>query len=272
MDRIDRAKVRKAFDRGACRYEDTVMVQKLVIERITADLMKMFPRFRPLRILDVGAGTGMLLRSLRKNYPEAFLAGLDLATGMASEAISTMRKHGDFLYVAGDAEKLPFADGIFDLVVSTSTYQWLSLLEPAFSEVKRVLASGGLFMFALFGEGTLFELKSAYQCALTDENAEPGDPSHRFFSQQEVLCALEELCFHDVTVENCLEKEYYPDVSAFLRALKGIGAGTPASPPAKGLGGRKVLAKMMEHYQRDFSVESGIPVSYEVVYGKGRKG
>ena len=78
---------------------------------------------------------------------------------------------------------LPFADGIFDLVVSTSTFQWLAALEKAFSEAKRVLTPGGTFLFALFGEGTLHELKNSYRTVLLAENAIDKDRSHNFFAR-----------------------------------------------------------------------------------------
>jgi malonyl-CoA O-methyltransferase len=272
MSKIDRSKVRKAFDKGSCRYEDTVIVQKLVIEKILSNLAEISPQHFPRRILDVGAGTGMLLRSLRKSFPEAFLVGLDLAPGMGVTAMDSLKKNRNLLYVEGDAEYLPFAEGAFDLVVSTSTFQWLALLGKAFSEAKRVLAPGGTFLFALFGEGTLHELKSSYRSALLAENAIDKDRSHNFFSRDVVEKDLYEAGFSGINVENYFEKEYYPDVSSFLRALKGIGAGTAASLPAEGLGGKRIITKMTEFYQSNFSDERGVPVSYEVIHGKGIKG
>lgn len=271
MVKIERAKVRTAFDRGACRYEDIVIVQKLVVERILSNLAKTSLYQDPRRILDVGAGTGMLLRSLRKNYPDACLAGIDLAPGMGTAARGSLQDEGQIFYVEGDAENLPFADGSFDLVVSTSTFQWLTVLENAFSEAKRVLAPGGTFLFALFGEDTLHELKSSYRSALIAEKATGGNRSHVFFTSESVEKNLSELGFSEISVENFIEKEYYPDVTAFLRALKGIGAATPASLPSRGLGGRRVLTKMAEFYQRDYSDERGVPATYEVIYGKGVK-
>ena len=271
MVKVERSKVRKAFDRGACRYEDIVIVQKLVIERILSNLAKTSFYQDPRRILDVGAGTGMLLRSLRKNYPDAFLAGVDLAPGMGVAATGSSQVEGQIFYVEGDAEYLPFADDSFDLVVSSSTFQWLTVLEKAFSEAKRVLVPGGTFLFALFGERTLHELKSSYRSAMIAEKATGRDRSHVFFTSGTVAKNLAELGFSEISVENFIEKEYYPDVPAFLRALKGIGAGTPASLSSEGLGGRRVLTKMAEFYQRDYSDERGVPATYEVIYGKGVK-
>jgi len=271
MAKIDRTKVRKAFDRGSCRYEETVIVQKLVIDRILSNLEEASLQPSPRRILDVGAGTGMFLRSVRKLYPQAFLAGLDLAPGMGTAAIGSRQTEGDFLFVEGDAENLPFADGTFDLVVSTSTFQWLTELEKACSEVMRVLVPGGVFLFALFGEGTLYELRSSYRKALLAENAIEKDRFHHFFTRDEVAQALQQTGYRAITVENSVEREYYPDVPCFLRSLKGIGAASAVSFPSVGLGGRRIIMKMIEVYQRDFSDEGGIPASYEVLYGKGLK-
>jgi len=271
MGKIDRLKVRKAFDRGACRYEETVIVQKLVIDRILSKLEEAPLPDCPRRILDVGAGTGMLLRSLRNLYPEAFLAGLDFAPGMGNAATGSQQVARDFLYVQGDAENLPFADGAFDLVVSTSTFQWLSVLENAFSEAQRVLVPGGTFLFALFGEGTLHELISSYRSALIAENALDKDRSHHFFTREEVVNNLAGLGYSAITVENVFEREYYPDVPSLLRSLKSIGAGSAAPLPAEGLGGRRLITKMVDFYQRAFSDLRGIPASYEVIYGKAAK-
>ncbi len=271
MGIIDRIKVRKSFDRGACRYEETVVVQKRVVDRILATLEETPPGKPPRRILDVGAGTGMLLRSLRKLYPDAFLAGLDLAPGMGSLAFGSTRETGDLCCVEGDAESLPFADGSFDLVVSTSTFQWLDVLDTAFTEAQRVLVPGGTFLFALFGEGTLHELKSSYRRALLSENLEATDRTHQFFTRGDVAETLLELGYRVGIVESVFEREYYPDVPSLLRALRGIGAGNAMSLPTKGLGGKRVMMKMMDVYQGEFLEERGISATYEVIYGRVMK-
>ncbi|HPR91086.1 MAG TPA: methyltransferase domain-containing protein, partial [Synergistaceae bacterium] len=201
MPDIDRTKVRKSFDRGSCRYEDTVVVQKKVIEEIRCRLQDFASSGLPLRILDVGAGTGMLLRSLRTMFPAAFLAGIDLAPGMGSAALDKTVRDEKFLYVEGDAERLPFSDGTFDLVVSTSAFQWLNTLDSAFSEALRVLSPGGTFLFAFFGEGTLCELNNSYRSALLSENALDLDRSHRFFNRDTVVETLARLGFADISVE-----------------------------------------------------------------------
>src|SRR3954447_14205400 len=50
--------------------------------------------------------------------------------------------------VAGDAINLPFKDGSLRLVLTFQTLSQFMNLENVFSEVKRVLAPGGIFLFA----------------------------------------------------------------------------------------------------------------------------
>jgi len=271
MGLIDKAKVRSAFHRQADRYEDIVVVQKRVIERIAGSLRDEWSGVHPGRILDVGAGTGMLLSTVRSIFPAAFIAGLDLAPGMGTAAMGALQGKGGARIIEGDAERLPFADGSFDLVLSTSTYQWLNVLETAFSEVYRVLSPGGAFRFALFGESTLLELRAAYRKALFAENQAVEDRTHRFFSEQEVQHAMEMAGFTDSVTMSVMEREYHADVPALLRSLRGIGAGNASAFAGRGLAGRKLMLTMMDAYLSDYGERDGIPATYEVVYGKGMK-
>jgi malonyl-CoA O-methyltransferase len=271
MGLIDKSRVRSAFHRRAGTYEEMVVVQKRVIERLAGNLRETGSCGNPGRILDVGAGTGMLLRTARALFPDAVIAGLDLAPGMVRTAMPALKGRGITIFVEGDAERLPFAGGSFDLVLSTSTYQWLNDLEPAFSEVFRVLAPAGSFRFALFGEDTLLELKGAYRKALSAGYQVKDDRTHRFFSEQEVRYAMEKAGFSGCFTESVWEREYHADVPALLRSLRGIGAGNASGFAGKGLAGRKIMQNMMDAYLNDYGEKDGIPATYQVVYGKGAK-
>jgi malonyl-CoA O-methyltransferase len=272
MGSIDRSRVRRSFDRQAVFYEETVVVQKRVRENILRQLREDEHREAPRCILDVGAGTGELLRAVRNLYPDAFLAGVDLAPAMGRTAMGTLRGRGGALLVEGDAESLPFADCSVDLVLSTSTYQWLNTLQKAFSEALRVLSPGGMFRFALFGGDTLRELRLSYRRALKAPPVQERDRTHHFFSLQDVASALTTVGFSSCRVESCIEREFHPDVSSLLRSLGRIGAGNASLiSDRRGLAGRTVMMEMMELYCREYGCSSGIPATYEVIYGKGRK-
>jgi malonyl-CoA O-methyltransferase len=271
MGTIDKSRVRRSFDRQAVFYEETVVVQKRVRENLLRQLREKESSELPRRILDVGAGTGVLLHAVRNLYPEAFLAGVDLAPAMGRTAMGTLRIGGETLLIEGDAERLPFADCSVDLVISTSTFQWLNDLGEAFCEVFRVLSHGGRFHFALFGGDTLRELRDSYTRALNIQDSEGGGMTHSFFSVEDVESAMENAGFSACWTKMDVEMEYHPDVPSLLRSLRRIGAGNASRVSGRGLAGKSVMAKMMEIYRTEYRCRSGIPATYEVIYGRGRK-
>jgi ubiquinone/menaquinone biosynthesis C-methylase UbiE len=98
------------------------------------------------RILDVGCGTGYLLRQLAGRYPGAAeLSGVDAAAGMVSAAAAAAAAGGDgrLNFRVGIAEELPWDAGTFDLVVSSTSFDhWADQL-AGLRECFRVLTPGG---------------------------------------------------------------------------------------------------------------------------------
>jgi SAM-dependent methyltransferase len=97
----------------------------------------------PGRVLDVGCGTGYLLRVLAGQYPSATeLAGIDAAPAMisaAEQAADDLRLR----FTVGAAERLPYPAGSFDLVVSTTSFDHWADQRAGLVECARVLTPGG---------------------------------------------------------------------------------------------------------------------------------
>jgi ubiquinone/menaquinone biosynthesis C-methylase UbiE len=103
---------------------------------------------KPRRVLDVGCGTGYLLRLLAGRYPHATeLAGIDPAPSMISAAEQAA---GDrrLRFTVGVAERLPYPDGAVDLVVSTTSFDHWADQRAGLDECARVLAPGGNLVLA----------------------------------------------------------------------------------------------------------------------------
>jgi len=264
---IDRHRVKQSFHRQAEEYDAHAAVQKRVVERFLQILVE--EGGSPARILDVGAGTGLLAERLADRHPAALLACVDLAPGMAATARQRLGSRA--LVAVADAECLPFADASFDRVVSTSTFQWLTTLDTAFAEAWRVLAPGGGFAFALFGHGTFHELKDSYRAALAAVGRGDEDRTQRFFSTDEVREALERTGFGIRRIAAEDEVEWHPDVPAFLRTVKGVGASNASPLRGRGLAERRVMVEMMRVYGERYGGERGIPATYTVIFGAGIK-
>lgn len=87
-------------------------------------------------ILDIGCGKGFMLHDFKELMPNSTVAGVDISTYAIENAMPTV-KH--FLEVAS-AEKLPYCDKMFDLVLSINTIHNLPLerLKQALREIQRV--------------------------------------------------------------------------------------------------------------------------------------
>jgi ubiquinone/menaquinone biosynthesis C-methylase UbiE len=98
----------------------------------------------PKNIVDVGCGTGRLLRKARERWPDAQLIGVDPAEGMVEKARFLM---SSATFCVGMAESLPLPDASADFVFSTMSYHhWVDQVEGV-SEITRILRpKGHLFL------------------------------------------------------------------------------------------------------------------------------
>ena len=103
---------------------------------------------RGKRLLDVACGTGRTLSAFAAAQPDLKLYGLDLSPYYVQEARETLADVADVSLVADNAEHMPFADGLFDVV--TCVYLFHELPKNArrnvLAEMHRVLRPGGLLV------------------------------------------------------------------------------------------------------------------------------
>lgn len=106
----------------------------------------LFDRYRlsgPLRILDLGCGTGEITRRLAALYPDADVLGIDILAGNLERARSLGDADGRIAYRVGDAFALDCPDAGFDLVVCRHMSQAVPGFPEVLAEITRVLKPGG---------------------------------------------------------------------------------------------------------------------------------
>ncbi len=100
------------------------------------------------RILEIGSGRGGGAAYLARYHAPDSVVGLDYSPGTVGLARRLNRQIAPVAFETGDAERLPFADGAFDIVVNIESSHCYADV-PAFArEVARVLAPGGWLTFA----------------------------------------------------------------------------------------------------------------------------
>jgi SAM-dependent methyltransferase len=103
------------------------------------------------RVLDVGsgAGTDSLVAALQVG-PEGTVTGIDLTPEMLDKARAGAAALGleNITFVEGEAERLPFPDASFDVVISNGVIDLVPDKDAVFAEIHRVLAPGGRIQIA----------------------------------------------------------------------------------------------------------------------------
>ncbi|MGH3109495.1 MAG: methyltransferase domain-containing protein [Gaiellaceae bacterium] len=103
------------------------------------------------RVLDVGsgAGTDSLVAALQVG-PAGTVTGIDMTQEMLEKARAGAAELGldNVTFVEGEAERLPFADASFDVVISNGVVDLIPDKDAVFAELHRVLVPGGRLQIA----------------------------------------------------------------------------------------------------------------------------
>ncbi|MCX6720151.1 MAG: methyltransferase domain-containing protein [Candidatus Staskawiczbacteria bacterium] len=96
-------------------------------------------------ILDVACGTGIFLKKINKKYRGLKLCGIDNSEEMISSA---NKQSGTITFKTASAEKIPFENNSFDLVMVIDAFYYFQDKETALKECSRVLKPDcHLFLF-----------------------------------------------------------------------------------------------------------------------------
>ncbi len=120
-------------------------------------------------LLDVGCGTGTLLDTLSQSWPDLALSGMDLSPEMLQ--VAAQKLGGRAQLMLGEANALPFADGAFQVLVSTSVFHYLRDPAGALAEFYRVLTPGGRLVITDWCDDYL-------ACRVCSWFVRAWDPSH----------------------------------------------------------------------------------------------
>ncbi len=146
---MQREDLQRSYDRSAERYDQVFWpLQKHKF----AAVLSACPLAEDARILDLGAGTGLLGRIVRSRF-----VALDLSRGMLEKAPPHLYR------VQADSDALPFAGASFEAVFSFTSLLHVPHIERSLAEVRRVLCPEGLFALTLLKQDRYAALESQLQ-------------------------------------------------------------------------------------------------------------
>lgn len=189
----EKEKSRITFDKQAETYDTDAGFRHA--RRMYSVLLNKLSNIPYHSALDIGCGTGEMLRLILEQDGSKQLTGLDLSERMLDIAKAKLTPPGGVVLVQGDSEHLPFQDNSFDLVYCNSSFHHYPAPDRVLAEIRRVLKSGGTFVMGdpwrPFGWRNMINLYLRF--------LDHGDV--KFYSKRE-LCALFAEHFRDVQWEN----------------------------------------------------------------------
>jgi ubiquinone/menaquinone biosynthesis C-methylase UbiE len=121
------------WDKGGREYEDRT--EAIALRRLLPDKGRL--------LLELGAGAG---RNTPRYVGFDRIVLLDYSRSQLELAQERLGKSNKYIYVAADAYRLPFVDGLFDTVTMIRTLHHMADAPKALTQVKNVLRSDGIFI------------------------------------------------------------------------------------------------------------------------------
>ena len=259
---FDRRLVRARRDRWAGAFAAHDFLFREVADRL-ADRLRDTTRRFPLA-LDLGSRAGVLGQVLEGRGGIERLVQTEL-----SERLARAAARGGAAVVA-DEEALPFAEASFDLVLSCLSLHWVNDLPGALIQARRALKPDGLFLAALFGLGTLGELRQALLEAEIDTAGGAGPRVSPFAELRDGAALLQRAGFALPVADADTITVTYPNALALMRELARMGeANATAARPRRPMRRATLMRAAAIYAERHGDKDGRVPARFQVIYLTG---
>lgn len=235
---MDKTRISDSFAHAASAYDAHAHIQRRVALNLSERITVRWPRHIQ-RIFEIGCGTGNLTALLAHAFPQASITATDLAPAMLRACQQRIGLRASYAQLDGETAS---CEG-FDLITSSLAFQWFDDQSQC---IERLARQGPRLAVATLLDGTFAEWKAAHARLGLQDGVLPFMTE----AQLQAVCQTSGLHYEVETLQ-----EVHPRAMDFVRALKGIGAGTPRTghQPAP-------LGKVLRQFP------DGITISYQVAY------
>jgi len=257
---FDRATLRQRRERAARTWDRHAFLKREIAERL-ADRLSDIRRTFPLA-LDLGCHGDEVAAALVGHGLVDHLIRADLGRGFARRARGPA--------VVADEEFLPFAASRFDLVLSAMDLHWVNDLPGTLIQIARVLRPDGLFLGAMLGGATLWQLRQALAAAESEIDGGLSPRVSPFADLRDAAGLLQRAGFALPVADSETIDVEYENAFALMRDLSAMGESNLVVGRRRSITRRATLLRAAELYAERFGQPSGrVAASFEVLYLHG---
>ena len=241
--------------RAAAGFRAAAFLHRRVADDL-AERLEAIPR-RFERALALGGG-GLFSDAVGARPALAARIGVLIEADVASGAVQL------------DPERLPFAEGAFDLIVSPLLLHWTNDLPGALIQMRLALKADGLLLGSLFGGETLQELRL---CLIEAESELTGGAALRvapFADLQDLAGLLQRAGLALPAADRDVVVVRYGEPMRLLADLRAMGETAAFAERAPRNLSRRILARAMEVYGARFADADGrVRATFEILTATG---
>ncbi|MBI3199359.1 MAG: methyltransferase domain-containing protein [Rhodospirillales bacterium] len=257
---FDRTVLRQRRERAARAWDGHAFLKREIAGRLVErldDVRRSFPL-----ALDLGCHGDEIATALGDRKAVGQLVRSDLGQPFAQRA--------DGPAIVADEEALPFAAASFDLVLSAMSLHWVNDLPGTLIQIGRILRPDGLFLGAMLGGGTLWQLRQALAAAESEIEGGLSPRVSPFADLRDAAGLLQRAGFALPVADSEVIDVEYESALALMRDLGAMGEGNLVLERRRGLGHRATLLRAAEIYGERFAGVSGrVTASFEVLFLHG---
>ncbi|KAG0163244.1 hypothetical protein DFQ28_000226 [Apophysomyces sp. BC1034] len=261
---------RRQKERAALNVEQSRIVDYLkdeVAARVADRLLDIKREFNT--VVDLGSGCGHIVKHVDQNMMKKLV--------MCDMSEAALRRDIDHTYEVEverkvvDEEHLPFEQDSLEAVVSSLSMHWVNDLPGALIQIRQALRPDGVFVGAMFGGDTLFELRTSLQLAEMERESGISPHVSPMTNSNDIARLLTRCGFTMTTVDVDEVHVNYPSAFELMDDLRAMGENNAVLSRRSFLKRDTLLAASSIYKELHGNPDGTIPATFQIVYMIGWK-
>ncbi|KAJ2752714.1 hypothetical protein H4S06_003877 [Coemansia sp. BCRC 34490] len=267
---FDRNAKRMQRDRAASRVQDSREVDYLrdeVAARVADRLLDIKRRYHT--VVEIGAGCGHLAKYVDDDMMDRLvmyeMAKVPLERDAGKEYQVDVQRH------QGDEETLEFEPESVDAVVSSLSMHWVNDLPGMLIRIRKALVPDGVFIGAMIGGDSLFELRTSLQLADLDRDGGIAARVSPLTNTRDVGSLLNRagLTLSTIDIDNIVVN--YPSMLHLVSDINAMGEGNAVVQRLSLIKRDTLLAASAIYKEMHGNEDGSVPATFQIIYMIGWK-